>query len=182
VDDAGEAWSIGARARMIRRRRGLSLDVVAGLAGVTGGYLSMLERGLRGFNRRGLIEDLANALGCSVVDLTGQPYLPPDRESARAKQVIKQIERGLNEAALDDVPDLRPRTLDLLNGWVNSTAELRDTARYQPSGEDIGVVLIELQVHVATSIGRDRQLAAELLTQDAHTRCGCPPCGTLAGG
>jgi transcriptional regulator with XRE-family HTH domain len=168
VDDAGEAWSIGARARMIRRRRGLSLDVVAGLAGVTGGYLSMLERGLRGFNRRGLVEDLANALGCSVVDLTGQPYLPPDRESARAKQVIKQIERGLNEATLDDVPDLRPRTLDLLNGWVNSTAELRDTARYQPSGEDIGAVLIELQVHLATSIGRDRQLAAELLTQAAY--------------
>jgi hypothetical protein len=31
----------------------------------------MLERGLRGFNRRGLIEDLAEALGCSVADLTG---------------------------------------------------------------------------------------------------------------
>jgi hypothetical protein len=34
--------------------------------------------------RRGLIEDLANALGCSVVDLTGQPYLPPDRTSVEA--------------------------------------------------------------------------------------------------
>ena len=153
---------------MIRRRRGLSLDVVAGLAGISGSYLSMLERGQRGFNRRGLIEDLATALSCSVVDLTGQPYLPPDRESARAKQVIIQIEEGLNEASLDDVPDLRPRTLDLLKGWVNSTAELRDTARYQPSGEDIGAVLIELQVQVVMSRGRDRQLAPELLTQAAY--------------
>jgi transcriptional regulator with XRE-family HTH domain len=166
--DAEEASAIGARARMIRRRRGLSQEVVAGLAGITAAYLSMLERGLRGFNRRGLIEDLANALGCSVADLTGQPYLPPDWESARAKQVITQIEQGLNEATLHDVPDLRPRPLDSLNVWVNSTAELRDTARYQPSGEDIGAVLIELQVHVATSIGRDRKLAAELLTQAAY--------------
>ncbi|MGH3922877.1 MAG: helix-turn-helix domain-containing protein [Pseudonocardiaceae bacterium] len=166
IDD--EARTIGARLRMIRRRRGLSQEVVAGLAGITAAYLSMLERGLRGFNRRGLIEDLAEALGCSVADLTGQPYLPPDRESARVKQVITQIEQGLTEATLDDVPDLRPRTLDSLNSWVNLTAELRDTARYQPSGEDIGAVLIELQVHVATSIGRDRQLAAELLTQAAY--------------
>ena len=82
--DAEDASAIGARARTIRRRRGLSLDVVAGLAGISKPYLSVLERGQRGFNRRGLLEDLAAALGCSVVDLTGQPYLrrterPPTR-------------------------------------------------------------------------------------------------------
>jgi transcriptional regulator with XRE-family HTH domain len=54
--DADDAWSIGGRARMIRRRRGLSLDVMAGLAGIGKPYLSMLERGQRGFNRRGLLE------------------------------------------------------------------------------------------------------------------------------
>jgi transcriptional regulator with XRE-family HTH domain len=55
------------------------LDVVAGLAGISKQYLSALERGQRGFNRRGLLDDLATALCCSVADLTGQPYLPPDR-------------------------------------------------------------------------------------------------------
>jgi transcriptional regulator with XRE-family HTH domain len=110
---------------MIRRRRGLSLEVVAGLTGIGKQYLSMLELGQRGFNRRGLLEDLANALGCSVADLTGQPYLPPDRESARAKVVIAQIERGLNEATLDDVPDLRPRLLDVLDRpeWAGGDAQ-----------------------------------------------------------
>jgi transcriptional regulator with XRE-family HTH domain len=39
---------------------------VAGFAGISTPYLSMLERGQRGFNRRGLVEDLATALGCSV--------------------------------------------------------------------------------------------------------------------
>jgi hypothetical protein len=43
VVDAEDARSIGAHARKIRRRRGLSLEVVAGLAGITAGYLSMLE-------------------------------------------------------------------------------------------------------------------------------------------
>ena len=59
--DAEEASAIGARARMIRRRRGLSLDVVAGLAGINKPYLSQVEQGQRGFNRRGLLEDLAIA-------------------------------------------------------------------------------------------------------------------------
>ncbi|MBV8542409.1 MAG: helix-turn-helix transcriptional regulator [Pseudonocardiales bacterium] len=166
--DAEDAQVIGARARMIRRRRGLSLEVAAGLAGITEGYLSMLELGRRGFNRRGLIEDLAEALGCSVADLTGQPYLPPDRESARAKRVIAAIGRGLNEAALDDVPDVQPRPLDTLDGWVRSAAELRDTASYRSSGEDIDAALIELQVHLVAGDGRERQRAAELLTQTAY--------------
>lgn len=45
--DAEEASATGARARMIRRRRGLSLDVVAGLAGISKPYLSQLEQGQR---------------------------------------------------------------------------------------------------------------------------------------
>ncbi|MGH3888000.1 MAG: helix-turn-helix domain-containing protein [Pseudonocardiaceae bacterium] len=89
--DTEEARSIGARARMIRRRRGLSLDVVAGLAGITKTYLSMLELGQRGFNRRGLIEDLANALGCAVADLTGQPARPLDRATKDAMATLTSI-------------------------------------------------------------------------------------------
>jgi transcriptional regulator with XRE-family HTH domain len=166
--DAEDASAIGARARKIRTRRGLSLDVAAGLAGISKGYLSMLEHGQRGFNRRGLIEDLANALGCSVADLTGQPYLPPDRESALAKAVIAQIERGLNEATLDDVPDLQPRPLDALDDWARSAMKLRDTASYRSSGEGIDNALIELQVHLATSHRRERLRAAGLLTQAAY--------------
>jgi transcriptional regulator with XRE-family HTH domain len=166
--DAAEASAIGARARIIRRRCGRSLAAVAGLAGITKQYLSQLERGQRGFNRRGLVEDLAHALGCSVADLTGQPYLPPDRESARAKTVITQIERGLGEATLDDVPNLCPRPLEAIEGWLKSAVELRDTASYRSSGEGIDAALIELHVHLATNDGCDRQHAAELLTQAAY--------------
>lgn len=108
-----ESIEIGRRARMIRKRRGLSLDVVAGLAGgFTKSYLSMLERGQRGFNRRGLVEDLAGALGCSVSDLTGQPYLPVDRDTADALAAVPGIQVALHNYGPDDVPDVRPRPLD----------------------------------------------------------------------
>ena len=93
-----EARSIGARARKIRKRRGLSLEVVAGLAGIKKQYLSMLELGKRGFNRRGLSEDLANALGCSVADLTGQPYLEPDRATADAMTMVADVSRATRAA------------------------------------------------------------------------------------
>lgn len=49
---------IGQRARMIRRRRGLSLAVAAGLAGISVPYLSRLETGKRSFERHSLLENL----------------------------------------------------------------------------------------------------------------------------
>ncbi len=82
--------------------------------------------------------------------------------------MIAQIERWLNEATLDDVPDLGPRPLDALDSWTRHAMELRDTASYRSSGDGIDAALIELQVHLATSDGLERQRAAELLTQAAY--------------
>ncbi len=74
--------------------------------GFTKSYLSMLERGQRGFNRRGLIEDLAGALGCSVTDLTGQPYLPVDRDTADSLTAVPGIQVALHNCG---AAQLRPR-------------------------------------------------------------------------
>src|SRR6478672_11727744 len=112
--DAEEASAIGARARKIRRRRGLSLDVTAGLAGIGKQYLSMLELGQRGFNRRGLLEDLAAELDCSVADLTGQPYLPTDRSAADALAALPSIRLALNDFGPMDVPDVTLRQVEAL--------------------------------------------------------------------
>jgi hypothetical protein len=54
-------------------------------------YLSMLERGERPFLRRKPIEDLANGLGCSVTDLTGQSHPPVDRDTADALAAVPGI-------------------------------------------------------------------------------------------
>jgi transcriptional regulator with XRE-family HTH domain len=94
VDADDDAQMIGARARKVRTRRGLSLDVAAGLAGISKPYLSALERGKRGFNRRGLLGDLARALGCSIADLTGQPYLPPELCTTPHSPTYRTYRRG----------------------------------------------------------------------------------------
>ncbi|MFC6094618.1 helix-turn-helix domain-containing protein [Saccharothrix lopnurensis] len=74
---------IGRRARTIRRRRGLSLGVAAGLAGISAPYLSMPENGRRRFERRGLLEDIGVVLFDATV-----PTCPPggrtDRSDNRA--------------------------------------------------------------------------------------------------
>lgn len=148
--DADDASAIGARARKIRSRRGLSLDVTAGLAGISKPYLSMLERGQRGFNRRGLIEDLADALGCSVVDLTGQPFAPPDRGTADALATIPGISLAINDCTLDDVPDLPARPVEqLVTAAAAANAHL-DAAQFSLAGRELGAVLAELHVAAVT--------------------------------
>lgn len=64
--DVDDARSIGQRLRRIRRRRGMGLAVAAGLAGISKPYLSLLERGKRGFNRHGLLEDTPRSMMCQT--------------------------------------------------------------------------------------------------------------------
>lgn len=54
---------IGARLRASRRRRGMTLEVLAGLAGVSKGYLSKVENGKGRLDRYSMIVALAEALG-----------------------------------------------------------------------------------------------------------------------
>jgi len=108
--------------------------VVAGLAGISKPYLSALERGQRGFNRRGLVEDLAEALGCSVTDLTGQPYyLAVDRQSADAVATIPGVSAALHDTTLDDIPDIPVRPLpELVRAAAQSTPTLMTRATRWP--------------------------------------------------
>ena len=160
-----EPAEIGLRARMIRRRRGLSLDVAAGLAGISKGYLSRLETGQRQFERRGLLDDLAAALGCSVVDLTGQPYLPPDRATADALATLPGIQLAVYDCTLHDVPDMPARPVNELAGLAWQANAHCDEARYALAGRDFGAVLSELHVHVATGNTDTRRAALAALVE-----------------
>lgn len=163
--NAEDATVIGARARKIRRRRGLSLEVVAGLARITKGYLSMLERGQRGFNRRGLLDDLAEALGCSVADLTGQPYLPVDRATADAMITVPGIELAILDCTLYDVPDIPARPVAKLVKLAQLANTHCDETRYGLTGQDVGAVLSELHVHAATGDSDTKRAALAALVE-----------------
>lgn len=157
--DAAETAEIGQRARTIRRRRGLSLDVAAGLAGISKPYLSRLERGERAFDRRGLLEDLAAALGCAVADLTGQPYLPTDRDTADALACLPGVSVALHDASLTDAPDGPSRPLSELARIATAANHAVDGARYALAGRELDAVLIELHRY-AVAGDRDAERVA----------------------
>jgi len=165
TQDAQDVRAIGARARMIRARRGLSLEVVGGLAGISAPYLSMLERGLRGFNQRGLLDDLAEALGCSVADLTGQPYVLQDRRSMEVTAAVAAISTALHDTTLDDVPDLPVRPLRELTDAVALAHACADDASYGLAGQGLAALLVELHVHAVTSGDQRRQAALTALVE-----------------
>lgn len=167
-----EPSEIGRRARTIRRRRGLSLETAAGLAGIGKSYLSMLERGQRGFERRGLLEDLAGALGCSVVDLTGQPHLPSDRDGAEALAALPPLSVALYDASLDDVPDMPARPVEELAMWASTANEHVASSRYSAAGRHLGELLVELHVHAVTGDTDTRRAALAALVESCLVASG----------
>ncbi len=163
-----EPIEIGRRARVIRRLRGFSRDVVAGLAGMSEHDLSMLESGERRFDRRGQIEDLANAVGCPVTLLTGQPYLPVDRATAEAMAVVPGIRDAIYGTTLDDPLDLPARPVDELAEWAQHAQEHLDQDRYARAGWDLRTLLTELHVHVAAERADTRNPALAALVTACH--------------
>ncbi|MFY1672509.1 helix-turn-helix domain-containing protein [Plantactinospora sp. WMMB334] len=76
--------SIGDRIRARRQLRGWSVRHAAGRAGISHTSWSRIERGQQRTDRY-MVVDLAAALECSVVELTGQPYVPADRQLDAAR-------------------------------------------------------------------------------------------------
>lgn len=157
---------IGARARMIRRRRGLSLATAAGLSGISKSYLSRLESGERQFVKRGLIESLAEALGCAPADLTGGTNIAPDRRALVAGSAIPHLTAALHDTTLDDVPDLPARPVAELVELAARANAAADEVRYdEVSGSRLGDLITELHVVAATGAPDDRRTALLALVE-----------------
>ena len=157
---------IGDRIRTIRRRRGLSLKTTSGLAGISKSYLSMVENGQRHVDSRALLDRLANALGCSVVDLTGEPYPPAHRYTADALRAIPDVQLALADCSLDDVPDLPARPLKQLVEPVRKAhLNYMDLARYDLAGAGLGRLLTDLHIHAVSGSETDRAHALALLVE-----------------
>lgn len=93
---------------------------------------------------------LAPRSGCSVSDLTGQPYLAPDRQSADAMTMVPGVELAIHDCTLDDVPDMPARPIAQLVNLARQANAHCDETQYALSGRDFGAVLSELHIHVAT--------------------------------
>src|SRR5581483_4812284 len=98
--------TIGARLRILRRWRGKTQTELAGLAGLSPSFISMVETGQRPLDRRSHIAALANALKVSEADLVGGPHLSTDRQQADPHGAIPALRQAfftntLSNPALD---------------------------------------------------------------------------------
>lgn len=142
--------STGARVRAARRYRGMTLTALAGLAGMSVGWLSEVERGLRSLDRRSHIATLADALQLDPADLIGEPV----SAVAASQQVdgdIPALRAALLDADLNNPPPHGPRPLAGIEEQIQGP--VRDAHRAAQHAEltvRLPGLITDLQAHAAT--------------------------------
>jgi transcriptional regulator with XRE-family HTH domain len=156
VDVDDDARTIGARLRQIRNSRGKSLEVIAGLAGISRASLSRVERGERALDSRSETVALANALQISPTELTRLPVPAPangDNDAA-----VKAVRRALIAVTRDD-PGGRVVPLEVLRNRVAALVAAKQACEHGRVGSDLPGLIRDL--HTSMAAGGD---VAELLT------------------
>lgn len=157
---------IGRRLREIRSWRGLSLTVTAELAGLSAGYLSRIERGLRPVQRRSTLEALASALQVSPSEITGQPYAPSTESEAVAHSAAPALHAVLRDIELGEpLTTAPPRSLPELRSEVAAVNTACAASDYGTLGETVPGLLGELH---ALATGENNSEARRLLADTLH--------------
>ena len=123
---------IGGRMRLFRRSRGMTREQLAGLAGVTAGWVSAAERGVPLDRRIGPLSRGARALGVSLTDLMGQRLSLADGGEVRDGKLDalrRALLPGMAPAWTQGTVDL-PRLLE----GAAETWRLRNASRYSVLG------------------------------------------------
>lgn len=157
---------VGYEIRRIRRSRGLSLEAVAGRAGLTKGYLSRIENGVVPVERRSTLSGIAAALECTVADFGIQHVLVNPSES-EAQGTIPAIRYALLGTSLEDSDEPSDRTLDELAAETTKLAEWRQACRYLEVGRALPALLTDLHAFAARG-GNDGTDALRNLVQAAQ--------------
>jgi transcriptional regulator with XRE-family HTH domain len=159
---------IGARVRFWRLKRGLSQRTFAQLAGMTQGYISQIEAGLKEVDKRSTLVRLADALQVSIADLTGQPYAPSDAPHARALTAIPEIRAALIGLAYLDLPRRSVAAPEQLRAEVQELMHCRRTCDYSAAAPLIAPLLRNLGAAAHDPKAADRGEALRLLALTAH--------------
>ncbi|MBV9013197.1 MAG: helix-turn-helix transcriptional regulator [Pseudonocardiales bacterium] len=183
--DADDARTVGQRVRQIRKVRNKSLEVVAGLTGISTASLSRIENGLRALDSRSEIVALANALQVVPSELTKVDVPAPangDKETA-----VKAIRRALIAVSRDE-PAGQVVPVNVLRTRVATLTTAQRQCEYEGVGRNLPELIRDL--HTTLAVGRDVEelfaVAVMLHVQGshaflhdagAHPACaGRPPC------
>lgn len=142
--------TIGARLRTLRRWRGMTQSQLAGLAGVSTSFVSMVEHGQRLLDRRSHISALASALRVSETDLVGGPHLSADRLQSDPHATIPGLRVALQTNTLTHpvLENARPLP-DLARMMTDELEPMRRACDYVSLGALLPALIDEVHVHVA---------------------------------
>ncbi|MDQ3765333.1 MAG: helix-turn-helix domain-containing protein [Actinomycetota bacterium] len=150
--------TVGQRLRQIRYARSKSLQVVAGLAGMSKSHLSRLERGECALDRQSEIVALASALQISPSELTRLPIPAPG--DGRTDTAIRAV-RGALMAVAHGRPGGQVLPVEVLRARVETLM----SAHYRCDRDDkVSAALPELihDLHSSIAAGRDVAELSEL--------------------
>jgi transcriptional regulator with XRE-family HTH domain len=153
--------TVGRNVRRARRFAGLTLDELAGRIGKSKGWLSLVENGKLRLEKRQDIAAIADVLAVSADTLLGQPT--PEITPGGQAYNLKSLRAVLLDASIDDPPDMAARPVPQLGQAVTDIDAALRVADYAAMHRDLPGLLGELQVHVITSKGQDRDEALRLL-------------------
>ncbi|MDQ1647443.1 MAG: hypothetical protein QOJ50_3627 [Cryptosporangiaceae bacterium] len=158
---------IGDRIRELRHHRGMPLKTLAGLAGLSVGFLSMVENGKRIIDRRAHLVAVAEALHVSVPELVGQPLAPVDPVHSAALATVPAIRAAL--VALSFTPDEPPgRTLGELTAESVRLAPLRAACDYVSLGCALPNLMADLHSAASQNDGQRRGDALRMLVETTY--------------
>ncbi|MGY2117121.1 helix-turn-helix domain-containing protein [Nocardia gipuzkoensis] len=135
---------VGRRLREIRAWRGQSLEVVAGLAGISFGYLGRLERGEQPLSNRATLEALARALRVAPSEFSGRPWEMTDGTSSEAHATLVAFENALEVCELGEDSGVPVRPWPEVSADLQRVSEYRQAADYAAQGNLTPGLLAEL--------------------------------------
>jgi transcriptional regulator with XRE-family HTH domain len=157
------AEHIGTRIKSWRRRRGgMSQETLAGLAGVSRPFITMVESGRRSVERRSTLVSIAQALQVSVADLLGQPSDLGDPSKAAASAAVPAIRAALLEIGEGERRELT-RHPDELAAALDRVAELRNNADQVAIAVQLADLLLDAAACGGIALARAGYAAASCL-------------------
>lgn len=160
--------TIGARLRTLRQWRRMTLAQLAGQAGLSTAFLSMVERGLRTLDRRSHISALAAALRVSESEIVGGPHLSDDPERLGAHTAIPPIRVALQTNTLGEAAAESARPMAELQAVLADVDVASGLCDYVRVGELLPGLLDELHYHAVTGSGETRRQALAALIEACH--------------
>jgi transcriptional regulator with XRE-family HTH domain len=135
--------SIGTTIRRFRRWRGMSLEQLAGLAGLSKGYVSKIENGKAPVDKRSTLVAIANALQVSLIDLTGDGL---EIRDPKVDTAIPAIRSALLDSDLDGNEPVRGE-LPALVAEAQLLAAMRQANQDAEVGHRLPDLLAALHTH-----------------------------------